>query len=100
MHAFQLDSHDENPVDVLEYTQLQDFLVDMVNSLKTDRKHWSFGRWARELGIKHTATVTRIVHGQRIPGHRLTETLIQYFGFDGSRASHFRSLVAEARGID
>ncbi|MBY0371533.1 TIGR02147 family protein, partial [bacterium] len=78
---------------VYEYNDYRAFLVDHARRMQGKQKRWSYGAWAKRLGLKTTSSITKVVQGQRTPGDKLTESLVGYFRFDPTEAAHFRDLV-------
>jgi hypothetical protein len=54
---------------------------------------FTYGAWATRLGLANTASLTRILAGERQAGDRIVESLIDYFKFNQSEAEYFRLLV-------
>lgn len=80
--------------DQLKYfTSYRTFLIAHAQEMKRVRKSWSYGAWARSLGLQDPSSITKIIQGQRHPGDKITESLIQYFRFTDRNAQYFRDLV-------
>lgn len=78
---------------VFDYEDYRAFLAEHARNMRHTNPRWSYGVWARRLGLKTTSSITKIVQGQRGIGEELTEKLVAYFDFDPTAASHFRDLV-------
>lgn len=55
--------------------------------------NWSLGIWKRQLKLKSVSTLTMILHGQRHPGKKLIQQLIEHFDFNSNEKSYFEYLV-------
>lgn len=93
----RMQASDENTSDIFAYRDFRRFLSAHAERQKLQRPRWSFGSWARQLGLSGTASLTMVIRGQRLPGPKLTDKLVRYFRFDRRAATHFRSLVALER---
>ncbi len=80
-------------VNLYQFTDYRTYLVAYAQDMKHKRKQWSYGAWARVLGLKSTSSITKIVQGQREPGEEITERLIKYFEFSDKQARYFRDLI-------
>lgn len=76
-----------------QFLDYRTFLIAHAQEQKRRNPQWSYGAWAKRLGLGGTATITRIIHGDRHPGPKLVDKLIQYFGFAPREAEYFRDLV-------
>jgi uncharacterized protein (TIGR02147 family) len=79
--------------DLATYQDYRKFLWDHVNAKKAINPKWSFGMWARTLGLKATSSITMILNGQREAGPQITAKLVHYFGFNETEAQYFRELI-------
>lgn len=78
---------------VRTFTDYRTFLSAHVQDMKRSRPRWSYGFWARRLGLEDTSSITKIMNGNRDPGDKITESLIGYFNFNTKDATYFRDLV-------
>jgi len=78
---------------VFGYSDYRAYLIEHAQAMQRKNARWSYGGWAKRLGLKTTSSITKIIQGQRNPGEQLTEALVQYFAFDPNSAAHFRDLV-------
>lgn len=76
-----------------QFLDYRTFLIAHAQEQKRRNPQWSYGAWAKRLGLGGTATITRIVQGDRHPGPKLVEKLVDYFGFTAPEAEYFRDLV-------
>lgn len=79
--------------DITKFMDFRAFLLAHAQESRARNPRWTFGVWAKMLGLKGTASITRILKGERDPGEKLTQALIQYFGFDGDAAEYFKDLI-------
>ncbi len=76
-----------------QFLDYRTFLAEHAAAQKRRNPRWSYGAWARRLGVGGTATLTRIVQGERNPGPKLVDKLIEYFNFSPLESDYFRKLV-------
>lgn len=80
-------------LDVRQFTDYRTFLLAYTQGMKDSRTSWSYGGWAKSLGLKTTSSITKIINGEREPGPQITEKLIRHFKFNSTQAQYFRDLV-------
>ena len=83
----------KNEISIRQFTDYRTFLIAHSQDMKRIRPEWSYGSWAKRLGLKATSSITKILHGEREPGDQITEQLVSYFQFDERDATYFRDLV-------
>ena len=83
----------KNEISIRQFTDYRTFLIAHSQDMKRIRPEWSYGSWAKRLGLKATSSITKILHGEREPGDQITEQLVNYFQFDERDATYFRDLV-------
>lgn len=76
-----------------QYLDYRTFLVAHAQDQKRRSPKWTYGAWAKRLGLRGTASITRVLQGQRDPGPQMVEELIRYFAFGEREAEYFRDLV-------
>lgn len=79
--------------DVTSFLDYREFLLAHAEAQRGRNPRWTFGVWAKRLGLKGTASLTRVLQGQRHPGPEMVDRLVGYFAFDDSRAEYFRDLI-------
>jgi len=79
---------------VFNYTDYRSFLKDAYTVQKQLRPRWSYGSWARQLGLKSSSTLIMIFNGQRNPGPILTKTLAEKLKLNPKETEYFCDLVA------
>ena len=77
----------------MHYADYREFLQNYFHETKQKNPKWSYGSWAKKLGLKDTSSITKIIQGRREPGNKITEKLVSYFAFTGSEAQYFRNLI-------
>jgi uncharacterized protein (TIGR02147 family) len=75
------------------FTDYRAFLLAYAQDMKSRQATWTYGVWAKKLGLKTTSSITKILSGERDPGPQITEQLVRYFGFKDRDARYFRDLV-------
>lgn len=78
---------------IYQYSDYRTFLLDHAQKKKLAKPRWSLGCWARQLGLKSTSSLTKVLQGKRNPGPEMTQALVLYFGFPKVEADYFRDLV-------
>lgn len=78
---------------VQSFTDYRSFLLAHVQDKRRANPSWTYGMWARSLGLKDTSSITKIIQGQRHPGAEMTEKLIKYFALSERDAQYFGDLV-------
>ena len=80
-------------LEIMHYADYREFLQNYFHETKQKNPKWSYGSWAKKLGLKDTSSITKIIQGRREPGNKITEKLVSYFAFTGSEAQYFRNLI-------
>jgi uncharacterized protein (TIGR02147 family) len=80
-------------LDIKQFTDYRAFLLAHVQDSKRRNIDWTYGVFAKTLGLKDTSSITKIVQGQRTPGPAITSELIRYFQFSPKEAAYFQDLV-------
>lgn len=78
---------------VTRFGDYRAFLLAHAQEKKRSNPRWTFGAWAKRLGLKTTSSLTKVINGQRNPGPEITDKLIDYFSFSNGEANYFRDLV-------
>jgi uncharacterized protein (TIGR02147 family) len=78
---------------VFEYGDYRAFLNDHFLKSKVKKKTWSYGAWARQLGLKSSSTLIMILNGGRNPGPKLVQKLANQMKLKGAEVSYFEDLV-------
>ncbi len=79
--------------EITKFLDYRAFLLAHVQEARAKNSRWTFGMWARLLGVKGTASITRVIQGEREPGKLLTERLVCYFDFHPDEAQYFQDLI-------
>lgn len=80
-------------LDVKQFTDYRAFLLAHVQDCKRRNIDWTYGVFAKKLGLKDTSSITKIMQGQREPGDAITGQLIRYFEFTPRESQYFQDLV-------
>lgn len=84
---------DVNKLNILEYLDYRQFLIDYYYSKKSESSHFSYGVWSKKLDIKSTATLCKILTGAREPSSETIMKLTKYFDFSENETKHFLLIV-------
>ncbi len=77
----------------LEYKDYRAFLMDYWRQKKTSQPSWSYGVWARKLGLRSSSTLIMILKGDRNPGRALRKDFARYFAWSEKEEEYFTDLV-------
>lgn len=83
----------KSELNICKYTDYRVFLIAHAQSMKVKQASWSYGAWAKSMGLKTTSSITKIIQGEREAGSAITERLVSYFQFTDRQALYFRDLV-------
>jgi uncharacterized protein (TIGR02147 family) len=79
---------------VRKFTDYRAFLVAHAQDMKKSKPDWSYGSWAKRLGLKTTSSITKILDGDREAGEQISEQMVRYFNFKEKDAQYFRDLIS------
>ena len=85
------------PMRVSNYTDLRTFLGDVYQERKQRHPAFSFGSWARRLGLKSPSTLVMIINGQRRPSLDLAAKMADDLQLATKDRAYFLDLVRLAR---
>lgn len=80
-------------LNIKHFSDYRDFLTAHFAVKKSANPNWSYGLWAKRLGLKATSSLTKIMNNEREPGDQIIEKLNSYFSFDSVQASYFSDLI-------
>ena len=78
---------------ITQYLDYRTFLVAHAQDQRRRYPSWTYGSWAKRLGLSGTASLTRILQGDREPGPKMVVEMVRYFSFSEKEAEYFRDLV-------
>ncbi len=78
---------------IYEHTNYRTYLQAFVSFKKAKQPQWTYGQWAKALGLKATTSITMVLNGQRQPGEGLARSLALYFKFDENEQHYFYNLI-------
>lgn len=84
-------------LNIFNYSDYREFLRDFNDMKKRVNPSWSFGLWARELGLNSISSITMIINGQRHAGKKIQKSLIEFFKFNAKESYYFQELVKIAK---
>ncbi len=79
--------------DIFEFNCYHTFLNEYVNFKKETQSNWSYSQWARDLNLKSTSSITKVLTNERLPGKSIAKSLITYFGFNDKESYYFLDLI-------
>ncbi len=80
-------------LDLFSYIDYRLYLEDIFAARKAQDRKYTFGQWAKELGISSVSGLTMILKGQRHPGPSLTKKLIKNLELTQKEADFFMALI-------
>jgi uncharacterized protein (TIGR02147 family) len=80
--------------DITEYKDYRIFFNDFIIFKKSSNPFWSYGLWAKGLGLTGASTLSMIMSGKRNPSKKLCHTFSDYFKFDQRESEYFIKLVS------
>src|SRR3989338_4374825 len=78
---------------VYQFTDYRTFLQSYAEDKKKSNTNWSYGVWAKKIGMSGTAALTMIINGQRHPGNKALDLFQKYFDFSQNESEYFSDLV-------
>lgn len=84
---------DQKEINILNYSDYREFLKDKFEEKKSQSGNWSYGMWAKQLGLNSVSAVTMIINGQRHAGKGIIDKLCKYYNFNEKEERYFRELV-------
>ncbi len=78
---------------VKHFTDYRSYLIAHLQNKKKIQPKWTLGRWAQQLELRSTSSISKVISGERLPGRKLTESLISYFEFSDSESEYFKDLI-------
>lgn len=79
---------------VRHFTDYRSYLIAHAQERKQIDPKWTLGRWAQQLKLRSTSSITKVISGERLPGPQITESLVGYFKFSPSEAAYFKDLIS------
>ena len=80
--------------DITEYKDYRGFFTDFIIFKKSSNPFWSYGVWAKDLGLTGASTLSMIMSGKRNPSKKLCHIFSDYFGFNEQETDYFINLVS------
>ena len=82
-----------NSIEVRNFTGYRSFLQAYAHDCKQRRSTWTYGMFAKQLGLKDTSSITKIIHGTRRPGPAIEKKIADYFKFSPQEREYFHNLI-------
>lgn len=82
---------------IFDHQDLGSFLNAYADSMRESQLSWTLGAWSKTLGLSNTATLTRVMHGERSPDLHVYRALSQFFSFSPIESEYFKLLIMKAR---
>lgn len=76
-------------ITLYQHEEFLEFLSAHIRERRLENPSWSYGAWAKRLGLSGAASITMVLNGQRDPGEKLLQTLSKYFKFNEEEQSYF-----------
>jgi uncharacterized protein (TIGR02147 family) len=78
---------------VQDYSDYRLYLSEYFRAKKLKNPNFTWGSWARRLGLKNNTSLLKIVNGQREAGPAIQKSLSSYFSFNNYEKDYFEKLV-------
>lgn len=78
---------------IYNYKDFREFFQDFIHYKKSSNPFWSYGLWAKDLGLTGASTLSMIMSGKRNPSTKLCKTFAHYFKFSQEESDYFQKLV-------
>lgn len=82
-----------NIPNIYDFQDYRDFLKAWFDYKKSSSDYWSYGLWARKLGLKTTSALTMVIKKDRHAGPKMVEKFISYFELSPDSEKYFKELV-------
>jgi uncharacterized protein (TIGR02147 family) len=82
-----------NIPNIYDFQDYRDFLKAWFDYKKSTSDYWSYGLWARKLGLKTTSALTMVIKKDRHAGPKMVEKFISYFELGTDAENYFKELV-------
>lgn len=83
----------DSKLNVKNFGDYRVFLKSHFELKKEQNAQWSYGAWAKRLGLQATSSLTKIMTGDREPGPEITSKLVQFLNFDSNEKQYFCDLI-------
>lgn len=83
----------QKEINILNYSDYREFLKDKFEEKKATGNPWSYGMWAKQLGLNSVSAITMIINGQRHAGKGIIDKLCEFYQFNDKEERYFRELV-------
>ncbi len=78
---------------IYDFQDYRDFLKAWFDYKKSNSDYWSYGLWARKLGLKTTSALTMVIKKDRHAGPKMVDKFISYFELGLDAETYFKELV-------
>ena len=80
-------------LNLFEFNNYRSFLNCVFDQFKNKNPRFTYGSWAKNLGLKSNTSIIKVLNGQREAGSEIAEKLIQYFKFNPDEGAYFLDLI-------
>ncbi len=78
---------------VFNYSSFRAYLYDYIRDNKRKNRGFSLSKMAKKMGLANTASLSRVIKGDREPGESISEKLTDYFQFSPEQKAYFKYLI-------
>jgi len=82
---------------LFSYSDYRSYLKSFYEDKKRANPRWTYGVWAKQMGLKDNSSIIKIIRGQRQAGPEVTKKLISYFQFTSRESMYFQDLIHLAK---
>jgi uncharacterized protein (TIGR02147 family) len=86
--------------ELFQFNNYRTFLAVHFAFKKRQNSRWSYGAWAKQLGLKNNTSLLKILNGTRDAGPEVTRRLVDYFRFNEKERLYFEDLIRLAKAKD
>lgn len=80
-------------INLFDFTDYRAFLSAFARDKKKLQPSWSLNLWARQLGLRNSTSISKIITGSRDAGPEILRKLAEYFKFTPQERAYFEGLV-------
>lgn len=88
------------PESIFSFEDYRSFLKAYAESKKKSKPSFTYGSWAKNMGLASSSGLTMLLNGQRTPGPEMRAKICRYFKFNAKERSYFEKLVMLAKSRD
>jgi uncharacterized protein (TIGR02147 family) len=80
-------------INIRHFTDFRSFLRNYVEESKSKNPRWTWGVWAKQLGLADRSSISKVVQGSAEPGDKLVKKMSTFFQFNENDSHYFEDLI-------